>query len=160
MDDMHALVKDEDEYEQLKYKLSKKLELNDLGPIKVFLSMKIDRLPDGSIQISQRQYINSILERFEMSNCNSAPTPAIIGMDLVPLPSEPILSEDSMFLHMLGSVLYLATVSRPDIMFVVGRLCKYMQCPRARHLGVLKRVFRYLKGTINFTFITSRVILV
>lgn len=149
VDDMHVLAKDDDEFELLKAKLAKKLELNDLGPIRMFLSMEIDHLPDGSIQISQRQYIKTILERFGMSDCNPAPTPAVIGMDLVPLPSEPIL-KDGKFLHMLGCVLFLATITRADIMFVIGRLCRYMQCPRMRHLECLKRVLRYLKGTIDF----------
>lgn len=149
VDDMHVLVKNEEQFDLLKGKLAKRLELNDLGPIKNFLSMEIEHLPDGSIHISQRQYIRTILERFGMSDCNPVPTPALIGMDHVPLASEPIL-EDSKFLHMLGSVLFLATITRADILFVIARLCRYMQCPRARHMDILKRVLRYLKGTIDY----------
>lgn len=50
---------------------------------------------------------------------------------------------------MIGSLLYL-TASRPDIMFAVCLCARFQSCPKESHLNVVKRIFRYLKGTMNF----------
>ena len=49
---------------------------------------------------------------------------------------------------MIGSLLYL-TASRPDIMFATCICARYQACPKESHLTLVKRIFRYLKGTPN-----------
>ena len=50
---------------------------------------------------------------------------------------------------MIGSLLYITT-SRPDIMHVVGMVGRYQYAPKQSHLIAFKRIFRYLKGTMNY----------
>jgi hypothetical protein len=50
---------------------------------------------------------------------------------------------------MLGNLLYI-TASHPDIMHTVGMVGKYQVAPKQSHLLVIKRIFRYLKGTMNY----------
>lgn len=53
------------------------------------------------------------------------------------------------FKQIVGSLMYL-TATRPDVMFVVGLISRYMENPTELHLQVAKRVLRYLKGTLDF----------
>ena len=53
-----------------------------------------------------------------------------------------------LYRSMIGSVLYL-TASRPDIMFSVCLCARFQSCPKESHLVALKRIIRYLKGTIE-----------
>ncbi|GKC67979.1 hypothetical protein Tco_1100577 [Tanacetum coccineum] len=50
---------------------------------------------------------------------------------------------------MVGSLIYL-TASRPDLVFVVCMCARYQASPTKKHLEALKRVFWYLRGTINW----------
>ena len=52
---------------------------------------------------------------------------------------------------MIGSLLYL-TASRPDIMFSVYLCARFQLCPKESHLLTVKRIFRYLSGTIDLSF--------
>nr|GEW24818.1 hypothetical protein [Tanacetum cinerariifolium] len=57
--------------------------------------------------------------------------------------------DQTRFCSMVGSIMYL-TASRPDLVFVVFMCARYQASPTKKHLEALKRVFRYLKGTINW----------
>ncbi|GJY91332.1 hypothetical protein Tco_0506528 [Tanacetum coccineum] len=49
---------------------------------------------------------------------------------------------------MVGTLMYL-TASRPDLTFVVGMCAQYQAKPTEKHLHAIKRIFKYLRGTIN-----------
>ncbi|GKC37986.1 hypothetical protein Tco_1050370 [Tanacetum coccineum] len=56
---------------------------------------------------------------------------------------------DATFYHgMIGSLMYL-TSSRPDLIYVVCLCARYQAKPTEKHLQAVKRIFRYLSGTIN-----------
>ncbi len=50
---------------------------------------------------------------------------------------------------MVRSLLYATTATRPDIAFAVGRVSKFSSAPTTAHLTAVKRIFRYLKGTMH-----------
>ena len=54
----------------------------------------------------------------------------------------------TMYRGMIGSLLYL-TASRPDIMYSVFLCARFQSCPKESHLSVVKRILRYLKGTMD-----------
>ena len=54
----------------------------------------------------------------------------------------------TMYRGMIGSLLYLLA-SRPNIMYSVYLCARFQSCPKQSHLSVLKRIFKYLKGTID-----------
>ncbi|XP_057989121.1 secreted RxLR effector protein 161-like [Hevea brasiliensis] len=58
-------------------------------------------------------------------------------------------TDATQFKQMLGSLMYL-TATRPDLMFVVSLISRFMANPTKLHLAVIKRVLRYLKGTIDY----------
>ncbi|RVW32897.1 Retrovirus-related Pol polyprotein from transposon RE2 [Vitis vinifera] len=59
-----------------------------------------------------------------------------------------LLSDSSTYRHIIGALQY-CTITRPDISYVVNQLCQYMYHPRTPHWQAMKRVLRYLKGSIN-----------
>ena len=58
------------------------------------------------------------------------------------------LSGDAMYKQLIGSLMYL-TATRPDLMYVVSLMSRFMASPTELHLQAAKRVLRYLKGTID-----------
>nr|GEU72554.1 integrase, catalytic region, zinc finger, CCHC-type, peptidase aspartic, catalytic [Tanacetum cinerariifolium] len=83
-----------------------------------------------------------------MKSCDPVDTPM---MDQLNLDENlvGILVDQTRFCSMVGSLMYL-TASRPDLVFIVCMCARYQASPTKKHLEALKRVFRYLRGTINW----------
>nr|GEV07946.1 retrovirus-related Pol polyprotein from transposon TNT 1-94 [Tanacetum cinerariifolium] len=99
------------------------------------------------IFINKSKYILDILKRFGMENCDTVPTPMVkqakLKLDLV---GKPIDHTD--YQSMIGSLMFV-TSSRTDIMFATCMCARYQANPNEHHVSAVKRIFRYLKGTIN-----------
>ncbi|GKB96521.1 retrovirus-related pol polyprotein from transposon TNT 1-94 [Tanacetum coccineum] len=89
-----------------------------------------------------------ILKKFGMDLCDPVDTPMV---DRLKLDEDPlgIPVDQTRFCSMVGSLMYL-TASRPDLVFAVCMCARYQASPTKKHLEALKRVFRYLRGTINW----------
>nr|GEW80477.1 integrase, catalytic region, zinc finger, CCHC-type, peptidase aspartic, catalytic [Tanacetum cinerariifolium] len=100
------------------------------------------------IFINQSKFALEILKKFGMDSCDSVDTPMV---DRLKLNEDPlgIPVDQTRFRSMASSLMYL-TASRPDLVFVVCMYARYQASPTKKHLEALKRVFRYLKGTINW----------
>jgi len=81
-----------------------------------------------------------------MLNCNTSKTPVEIDRKLGN--SGPPISDPTLYRSLAGALQYL-TFTRPDISFAVQQVCLYMHDPREPHLNALKRILRYLRGTID-----------
>ncbi len=64
--------------------------------------------------------------------------------------SEEECIDQQKFQSAIGSLMYLSVNTRPDIAYAVGNLAKFNSCPSRVHWTALKRVLRYLKGTMNY----------
>nr|GFA38760.1 hypothetical protein [Tanacetum cinerariifolium] len=102
----------------------------------------------GRIFINQSKFALEILEKFGMKLCDSVETPMVDRLKLDEDPSG-ILVDQTPFRSMVGSLMYL-TASRPDLVFAVCMYARYQAKPTKKYLEVLKQVFQYLKGTINW----------
>nr|GEZ40470.1 hypothetical protein [Tanacetum cinerariifolium] len=124
----------------------KRFEMNMMGEKKFFLRLQVNQFSNG-IFINQSKYILDILKRFGMENCDTVPTPLVeqakLKLDLV---GKPVDHTDSQ--SMIGSLMYV-TSSRQDIMFAIYMCARYLENPNEHHVSAVKRIFRYLKGTIN-----------
>ncbi|XP_015168566.1 uncharacterized mitochondrial protein AtMg00810-like [Solanum tuberosum] len=133
--------------QRFKDEMEKIFEMTDLGVMKYFLGMEVLQSSDG-IFICQQKYISDILNRFKMQDCKPVSTPISTGVKLgKDEDSEKV--DNSMYRSLIGSLLYL-TASRPDILFVVSLLSRFMHSPRDTHFTAAKRVLRYIKGTSKF----------
>jgi hypothetical protein len=123
--------------------------MSNLGPAKRFLGLDITRLPDGSIVLSQQTYIDSVLKRFGMEDANPAPTPLHHKTRLDIDMSTDREVDSAIYQDIVGSLMYAATSTRPDIAYSVAALCRYNAKPYTTHLTAAKRVLRYLKTTAD-----------
>ena len=121
-------------------------EMSDLGIMNYFLGMEIYQCSWG-IFISQRKYAMDILKKFKLESCKEVATPLAQNEKISKNDGEK-LEEPSAYRSLVGSLLYL-TVTRPDLMFPASLLSRFMSSPRNVHMGVAKRVLKYVKGTTN-----------
>nr|GEV73894.1 retrovirus-related Pol polyprotein from transposon TNT 1-94 [Tanacetum cinerariifolium] len=109
--------------------------------------LQVSQSPRG-IFINQSKFALEILKKFEMDSCDSVDTPMVdrlkLNEDLLGIPVD-----QTHYRSMVGSLMYL-TASRPDLVFAVCMCDTYQAKPTKKHLEALKRVLRYLKGTINW----------
>ncbi|GKC56807.1 ribonuclease H-like domain-containing protein [Tanacetum coccineum] len=120
--------------------------LTDLGPLNYFLGISVTRDSSG-LFLSQKKYAIEILDRAHMDNCNPSQTPidteSKLGSD-----GDPV-SDPTLYRSLAGSLQYL-TFTRSDISYAVQQVCLYMHDPREPHFSALKRILRYVRGTLNY----------
>ncbi|GJV57366.1 retrovirus-related pol polyprotein from transposon TNT 1-94 [Tanacetum coccineum] len=123
-----------------------RFEMSLMGEMKFFLGLQIHQSPKG-IFINQAKYALEILQKHNMDNCHSIGTPLATKPKLdVDLSGEPVDQSD--YRSKIGSLMYL-TSSRPDLVQAVCYCARYQARPTQKHLKEVKRIFKYLKGTIN-----------
>ncbi|CAL1412503.1 unnamed protein product [Linum trigynum] len=103
--------------------LSNWFSLKSLGDVHYFLWIKF--IPtDSSYLLSQHKYMKDVLQRFNMLDDASAPTP-------------------------MASMTALSLSTQPDIALSVNKLSPFTHSPKASHLHCVKRLLRYVAGTLN-----------
>lgn len=134
-------------------KLNKKFQITydePNGKDLSYLGMQI-KLQENGIFVSQSRYSKAILERFKFEELNPVSTPIERGMVTDPDNfTNTKLEKSKPYREAVGSLLYLATISRPDINFSVNYLSRFNNAPMTHHWKMIKRIFSYVKSTINF----------
>lgn len=133
--------------------LSREFQIWDLGDASTFLGIHIQRnRPARAIYPSQKNYAKTVLERFGMAYCkvNNAPlrpeTRQII-MDAEVQNGDNHVTIDVPYWELVGSLMFLATTTRPDISFPVSYLARFMHCYTNIHWMPTKSILRYWAGT-------------
>ncbi|GJS22035.1 retrovirus-related pol polyprotein from transposon TNT 1-94 [Tanacetum coccineum] len=123
-----------------------RFEMSLMGEMKFFLGLQIHQSPQG-IFINQAKYTLEILKKHGMEKGQSIGTPMTTKPKLdADLSGEPVDQTD--YRSKIGSLMYL-TSSRPDIVQAVCYCARYQARPTEKHLKEVKRIFRYLRGTIH-----------
>ncbi|BBH06862.1 transposable element gene [Prunus dulcis] len=128
--------------------LSRNFDMKDMGEAHVILGMKIEKTTQG-ISLSQSSTIEKMLKKFNYFECKPTPTPYDPNVHLKKNQGEPF--SQLKYSQMIGSLLYIANKTRPDIAYAVGRLSRYTHNPSKEHWNALERVFKYLRGTIDYS---------
>lgn len=115
-------------------------------PASYYLGLEIEREKDGSVFIMQECYTKKILERFKMADCNSISTPIESGVTTEEKSSE----ENFPYREAVGALAYLMMGTRPDIAYAVGVVSRKLESPTKKDWQKVKRIFRYLKGTLTY----------
>ena len=118
-----------------------------ISDLNYYLGIQIDILNDNSIFIHQTTYIRHVLEKFGMSECKTVKTPIETISNLKNYDS--VEKSNLNYREVVGSLMYLAQVTRPDICFPVSFVSRYLDNPTAVHFTMVKRILRYLKGTAD-----------
>ncbi|XP_073525872.1 uncharacterized protein [Phyllobates terribilis] len=117
-----------------------------IGELNFFLGLQVVQKVEG-IQIHQQMYLREIIKKFGMENSKPLHTPVSIGTNLGADLNGPKTNE-TLYRGMVRSLMYLIA-SRLDIVFVVSLCARFQSDPRESHVAIIKRTFRYLKGTDN-----------
>lgn len=126
--------------------LKTEFEMFDESPLSYFLGIKIDKNTTG-MMLSQSAYAKDILSRMSMQHCKPVSTPVDLKSKLSQDNGDRIHNPTE-YRSIAGALQYL-TLTRTDIQYAVHQLCLYMHDPRLPHLNTLKRVLRYIKGTLD-----------
>jgi hypothetical protein len=147
VDDVIFTGNDDQLIKNFKSVMKEEFEMTDMGFLRYFLGIEVDQNEKG-IFISQARYVNQVLSRFNMQECKAAITPTVMGLKL----SREDSSKDfdpSLYKSIVGSLMYL-TATRPDIMYAVSLISRFMERPKEAHWQAAKRILRYVKGTKMF----------
>ena len=136
-----------------KHKLNQRYSLTDLGPVHWLLGIKISRNRETrTISLSQTSYIDTVLSRFSLSNAKPLASPISPGVTLSKKDSPTDANEMAQmkkvpYREAVGSLMYAAVATRPDITFAISTLSQFLENPGLLHWEAVKRVLRYLSGT-------------
>jgi hypothetical protein len=122
-------------------------EMFMIGELSYFLGLQVKQ-SFARIFISQEKYLKEMLKKFQMEDSSPVNTPMVVGCKLSKNDVSPDVDQRT-HRSMIGSLLYITT-SRPDIMQDVGMVGRYQSTPKQSHLVAIKRIFKYLKGTMNY----------
>nr|GEW85861.1 ribonuclease H-like domain-containing protein [Tanacetum cinerariifolium] len=122
--------------------------MTDLGALNYFLGISATR-HSKRLFLSHKQYAIELLARAHMTNCNPSRTP--VDTDFKLGPEGVPVQDPTLYRSFAGGLQYL-TFTRPDISYAVQQICLYMHDPREPHLAALKRILRYIRGTLDFGF--------
>ncbi|EGD77418.1 hypothetical protein PTSG_12746 [Salpingoeca rosetta] len=107
-----------------KQQIKESFEAEDLGPLTWYLGLHLTSPADGVLHIAQTQAINDIVNDYNLAAAASVSTPMRVGIDASSISEQP--DRRLPFRNLVGSLLYLANRTRPDVSFACGLLCRYM----------------------------------
>ncbi|PKU71363.1 Retrovirus-related Pol polyprotein from transposon TNT 1-94 [Dendrobium catenatum] len=147
VDDILITGNDPDAIKTLVTQLQSKFTMKNLGNAHHFLGIAIESSPDKYF-LSQTTYAQSILRIAELQKCNSVSNPLATKTPDVS-PTDPPCFSTTAYRRIIGSLQYL-TLTRPDIAYAVNMLSQHMHCPEVHHTALLKKLLRYIQGTLAY----------
>ncbi|GJY95413.1 retrovirus-related pol polyprotein from transposon TNT 1-94 [Tanacetum coccineum] len=123
-----------------------KFKMSMMGKISFFLGLQISQSPRG-IFINQSKYALESLKKYGFESCDPVDTP-MVEKSKLDEDKEGKVVDPSHYRGMIGTLLYLIA-SRPDLQFAICMCARYQARPTEKHLNAVKRIFRYLKGTVH-----------
>eukprot|EP00253_Pinus_taeda_P014253 PITA_14253 len=127
--------------------MQKEFKMSLLGELTYFLGLQIQQ-NEGSIFLSQTNYLKQILKKYGMEDSKPVCTPMVTGCSLSEN-DESVAVHQPTYRSVIGSLLYLIG-TRLDIMHAVGMVGRFQANPKETHLQAVKRIFKYLQGTQNY----------
>ena len=132
----------------IKKSISEVFSVADLGPISYFLGMEVVRNRAARLLwLGQSRYAKNLLQRFGMELCNPRSMP--LGHRQQLETGGEALADEGEFRSVVGSIMYLATSTRPDLAHSMSVLSSYFSSPTKEHLAVSKGVLKYIRGTVS-----------
>ncbi|KAI0528569.1 hypothetical protein KFK09_001111 [Dendrobium nobile] len=127
--------------------LQSQFALKQLGNISLFLGIQVIQSTSGYF-LSQKHYATKLLNDAGFATCKPAPTPIAPESKKSTSPTRPF-HDPSLYRRLAGSLQYLS-ITRPDIAFATNRIYQHMQQPSDKDFQALKRLLRYINGTLSF----------
>jgi hypothetical protein len=157
VDDLILICKEVSRLELVKKELMRHFDMKDMGEAHFILGLQIHRdRANGRLSLSQAEYARTVLERFDMADCKAASTPMSTGTKLVKEGDSmtPTADVEEMknvpYSQAVGAVMYAMLGTRPDLGHSITSLSQFLQYPGRTHWVALKRVLRYIQGTLGY----------
>lgn len=162
VDDMLIASKKMSTIQRLKDELSTEFEMKDLGTARRILGMDIIRdKAQGTLLLSQNEYLDKVLKTFGMGDCRAVSTPLgsqfklrAVAKDLELVEAKKM--ENVPYSSAVRSLMYAMVGSRPDLAYAVGVVCRYMSKPARSHWSAVKWIMRYIKGAMGLSLTFKR----
>ena len=150
VDDILCFTSDFAVHREITDILESHFKTSDLGAVELYLGIQIERT-EQTIVLHQSTYVTRILERFGMSVAKPAPVPAVCQapVQLAHDASGEDFDNKVPYREAVGSLWYAANCTRPDITFATNAVAQFSQSYGAAQWTAVKRIFRYLCGTVN-----------
>lgn len=124
---------------------SLEFRLKDLGALTYFLGLEITPQSDD-LFLGQAKYAHDILSRVQLLDSKPVATPLVAGGSLQKCGTP--FNDPTLYRSLVGALQYL-TITRPDLSYAVNHVSQFLQSPTNDHFEVVKRILRYVKGTIH-----------
>jgi len=138
---------------EFKKEMMQRYEMLDLGLLHHFLGMGILQT-DQAIFVHQSKYAKSLLIKFGLEDYKLVSISVSTGEKLKKVDGSE-LADEGLYWKIAGSLLYLTT-TRPDLIYAASLLSRFMNCPTKRHMIVVRRVLRYVQGTLSYDIVYVR----
>lgn len=154
VDDFFVFYNCENTYKSLRSVLELDFKIKDMGQIKNCLGMNVN-VKKNCVTLDQEKFIDSILKRFNMISCKTSDTPMEVNLKLEKAVNDNC-GETYPYQQLIGSLMYLSVLTRPDISYSVSFWSQYNTCFSETHWRHLKRLLRYLQKTKHFGLIFKK----
>ena len=150
VDDIVLACKSIERIAEVKKALAKQFEVKDLGELHYFLGIKVVQdQKSGEVWIGQPAYAKNIVQHFGMEHAKAVATPVDPSVKLEKAKEDSEIFDQGRYQSAVGSLLYLSIGTRPDITYAVSNLARYCARPTKEHWLAIKRIIRYLIGTLD-----------
>lgn len=153
VDDIIIVTYKIDILNKFKHYLQKQFSMTDLEEIKMFLGIRVNRI-NNIITLDQTNYLEGVLSKFNMTECNPINTPLPTKLDYVALNKDEFY--DAPCKNLIGCLMYAMLCTRPDLCMAVNILSRYQTKNNKELWQNLKRILRYIKGSINLKLVYKR----
>ncbi len=153
VDDLIIAGESTEAIQDVKDELKDRFCMTDMGRVHHLLGIKLTHGNNGGISLSQERYIRTMLNKFQLENMKLYSTPSDPSVVLEKHHDDETaqLVDPTLYQSMIGSLMYCSLGSRPDIQYAVNVAARYCSKPNQHHMTAVKRIFGYLKGTIDMT---------
>ena len=118
--------------------------------LNIFVGIRVVRERAKNIMIlHQTDYSYKVLKRFYILDAKPVCTPIEKGIDINLMKAHDPDCEKLPYRVLIGSLMFLSTVSRPDIVYAVNFLTRFLDSFTRSHWEAAKRILKYIKGTAN-----------
>lgn len=153
VDDFFVFYNCDNTFNTLKNVLQCEYKIKDLGQLKQCLGMRVKH-NNNCISIDQEEFVNKILNRFNMMDCKTSETPMEVNLKLEK--GMEACNNNIPYQQLLGSLMYLSVLTRPDISYSVSYLSQYNTCFTETHWKHLKRLLKYLQKTKSYGLVFKK----
>jgi len=149
VDDMLIFGTSMSKVDMTKEFLRSKFSMKDLGEADIILGIRVKK-EQGKLILSQSHYIEKVLKKFNVSENLTFLYSTPMDPSIKLLPNEGDAISQLEYARAIGCLMYAMTSTRPDIAYAVGQLSRYTSNPSMQHWQAVRRVFKYLKRTMEY----------